>query len=347
LHFDQIGKPLSGHSSFPPSSTPTIPSFARSGKPRDRGLTIVSDTLAPFERGFIDQASEYIDYAKIGLSLPLVVDRSRLIERIRYYHDLGIRVMSGGTILQVAVKKGFVREILERLHSLNFDTVEISESAVTIEPEMKRDIIQRISSLSMDYMFEVGRKDLARNAGASTSSSLPYLMSKIEEAIEFKSSKIVIEAGESGRGVGFYDENGEISWDVLNDIVGRFGPPSLVFEAPKSSQRVALILEFGPSVNLAGIPMGDVFLLEMQRLGLTTETLGLAPSVRSVDGSPASKFVYHLIKSEHPIDQATLIQKSGLPKRTLQAALSYLMDRGLVREISDMSDLRKHKYTPR
>ena len=147
--------------------------------------------------------------------------------------------------------------------------------------------------------------------------------------------------------IGAFDLPSWISWEALNDLVGRFGPPNLIFEAPRRTQRVSLILEFGPSVNLASIPIGDVTLLEMQRLGLTTETLGLAPSVRNVEGSPASKFVYHLIKSEHPIDQATLIQKSGLPKRTLQAALSYLVDKGLVREVSDLSDLRKHKYTPR
>lgn len=343
------------------STSASIPSFAREGKPRDRGLTIVYDTLAPFERGFIDQASEYIDYVKIGLALPLVADRSRLLERIRYYHDLGIRVMSGGTILQVAVKKGFVREILERLRSLNFDIIEISESAITIPSEAKREIIEKATSLSMDYMFEVGRKEpgsrvvgggggfvgSSSSSSSSSSTSSPYLISKIEEAIEFKSSKVIIEAGEKGRAVGIYDESGGISWDVLNDIVGRFGPPSLIFEAPTPGQRVSLILEFGPSVNLASVPVSEILLVEMQRLGLTTETLGLAPSVRSVDGSPASKFVYHLIKSEHPIDQATLIQKSGLPKRTLQAALSYLVDKGLVREISDMSDLRKHKYTPR
>ncbi len=347
---------LSSATTASSTSTSNIPSFSREGKPRDRGLTIVYDTLSPFERGFIDQASEYIDYVKIGLALPLVADRSRLLERIRYYHDLGIRVMSGGTILQVAVKKGFVRDILERLRSLNFDIVEVSESAITIPAEAKREIIEKATSLSMDYMFEVGRKEPGRIVGSvgssgssstSSSTSLPYLISKIEEAIEFKSSKVIIEAGEKGRAVGIYDENGGISWDVLNDIVGRFGPPSLIFEAPTASQRVSLILEFGPSVNLASVPVSEVLLLEMQRLGLTTETLGLAPSVRSVDGSPASKFVYHLIKSEHPIDQATLIQKSGLPKRTLQAALSYLVDKGLVREISDMSDLRKHKYTPR
>ncbi len=320
---------------------PKVPSFSREGKPRDRGLTIASDMLAPFERGFIDQAAEYIDYVKIGLSLPLVADRSRLIERIRYYHDLGIRVMSGGTLMQVAVKKGFVSEIVERLRSLNFDVVEISESSIEISSEVKKEIIEKVSSVSMDYIFEVGRKD------PKFGPSLQYLVSKTEEAFDLKSPKVIVEAGEIGRGVGIYDQNGDISWEALNDLVGKFGPPNLIFEAPSRSQRVSLILEFGPSVNLANIPIDDVILLEMQRLGLTTETLGLAPSVRSVEGSPASKFVYHLIKSEHPIDQATLIQKSGLPKRTLQAALSYLVEKGLVREVSDLSDLRKHKYTPK
>ncbi len=319
----------------------SVLSFGREGKPRDRGLTFAYDTLAPFERGFIDQGSEYIDYVKIGLSLPLVADRSRLLERIRYYHDLGINVTNGGTLLQVAVKKGFVNELLERLRSLNFDVVEISESSVDISTELKKEIIEKISSLSMDYIFEVGRKD------PKFGPSLPYLISKTEEALALKSPKVIIEAGETGRGVGIFDQNGEISWEALNELVGRFGPPSLIFEAPRQTQRVSLILEFGPSVNLASVPISDVFLLEMHRLGLTTETLGLAPSVRNVEGSPASKFVYHLIKSEHPIDQVTLIQKSGLPKRTLQAALSFLVARGLVREVADLSDLRKHKYTPR
>ncbi|MHB1907399.1 MAG: phosphosulfolactate synthase [Nitrososphaerales archaeon] len=318
-----------------------LPAFVREGKPRARGLTIISDALEPFERGFIDHSADIIDYAKIGLSLPLLADRSRLLERIRYYHDLGIKVMSGGTLIQVAVRKGLVTGVLERLRSLTFDLVEISESSVTMPFEVKNDIVKKVSSLSMDYIFEVGKKD------PMIGSSNTFLTSSIEEAFSLKSSKVIIEAGE-GRGVGFYDSSGGISWDTLNEIVGRFGPPNLIFEAPMKSQRVSLILEFGPSVNLASVPIGDVMLLEMQRLGLTTETLGLAPSMHSLEGgSPASKFVYHLIKSEHPIDQATLLQRSGLPKRTLQAALSYLVQKGLVREVSDMSDLRKHKYTPR
>ena len=75
--------------------------------------------------------------------------------------------------------------------------------------------------------------------------------------------------------------------------------------------------------------MNDILLLEMQRLGLTTETLGVSPSAQSVDGSPAAKFIYHLIRAEHPIDQAALIQRSGLPKRTLQAGIELSRGEGI------------------
>ncbi|MGI0084241.1 MAG: phosphosulfolactate synthase [Nitrososphaerales archaeon] len=317
-----------------------LPVLTREGKPRDRGLTIVSDAMAPFEKGFIEQVAESIDYAKIGLSLPLILDRSTLLERVRNYHDLGIKVMRGGTLLEVAIKKDILAQILERLKSLGFDTVEISESSGDISSELKREIVSKIASLSMEYIFEVGKKD--RKNPPSTS----YLISKIEEALDLKSHKALIEAG-GGRGVGIYDSGGDVSWEMLNELVGRFGPPNLIFEAPLKSQRTSLILEFGPGVSIAGVALGEVMELEMQRLGLTTETLGLSPSVRNVEGSPAVKFVYHLIKTEHPIDQPTLMQKSGLPKRTLQAALSYLIDQGVIREVSDMSDLRRHKYTPK
>lgn len=325
---------------FVSSGTGNIPDFAREGKPRDKGLTFTTDDLRQLDKDYYAEIAEYVDSIKIGLSLPLILDRSKLIERIRFFHDYGLKVSSGGTLIQVAYKKRILPQVLERLRSLSFDTIEISESATEIPRLVKEDILNLVRKLSMDYIFEVGRKDPGRSQVPS------QLISKIEEAIELKSPKIIIEAG-NGRGIGIYDSQGEILWNSLNDIVGRFGPPNLVFEAPLESQRIALTLEFGPNVNLASVPVDRVLDVEMERLGLTTDTLGVAPPIQSVQGSPASKFIFHLIKTEHPIDQQTLIQRSGLPKRTLQAALSYLVERGFVREVPDMSDLRRHKYTPK
>jgi len=313
----------------------------REGKPRERGLTIVSDYFGPMSDDLLEQTADYIDYVMVGLCIPLMVDRSKLLERTRHYHDLGIKVMSEGVLLQVSVQRGIVSRVLEMLRTLGFDFVGVSGFTGEMPIEAKKALLEEITKFSMDYVFGVGRKD---SKGMASSA---YMVSKIQEAVELKSRKVIIEAGEEGTGAGLYDPRRKFSWDVLNEVVGRFGPPNLIFEAPRISQRTALILEFGPAVNLSSVPIDGVLTLEMQRLGLTPETFGLSRPVQSVGGSPAAKFVYHLIKSEHPINQAALIQRSGLPKRTLQSALGYLVDYGFIREVPEASDMRRLKYTIR
>ena len=313
---------------------------AREGKPRENGITVASDLLRSVDSGLLEQIAEYIDVVKIGLGAPLVLERSRLLERIHRYHDLGIRVMCGGTSVEVAVQKGVVPQVLEGLRALGFDMIEVSEHAGKIPLEAKREIASSIAKLSMEYIFEVGSRD---RPATSADSTIP----RIREAFELKSRRVVVEVPQEDRRTVREDARGEIRWDVLDEVVGAFGPPNLIFETGRMGQLTALILEFGLTVNLAGVPLDDVLILEMERLGLTTETLGLSRPLQSFEGSPAAKFIYHLIRSEHPIDQATLGLRSGLPRRTVQAALNSLVGNGLVREVSDAADLRRHRYTIR
>ncbi|MGI0091287.1 MAG: phosphosulfolactate synthase, partial [Nitrososphaerales archaeon] len=169
------------------SQQPEPVPLGREGKPRDKGLTFSTDRLSVLDKDLLVQTAEYTDYVKIGQSYPLLVDRSKLIERIRYYHDIGVKVQSGGTLVQVAYKKRILSQVLERLRSLGFDTIEISESATDMTREVKEEIINSIKRLSMDYIFEVGKKDPSHPAPVT------YLISKIEEALELKSPKVVIE----------------------------------------------------------------------------------------------------------------------------------------------------------
>ena len=313
---------------------------AREGKPRETGLTVASDPPGSLDSGLLEQVADYVDYAKIGLSKPLMFENSRLLERIRRYHDLGIKVMSGGTLVEVAVQKGVLPEVLERLRAFGFDAVEISEIAGEMPPETKRRVADEVSELSMEYLLEVG-------SGGRPAPPASRVISRVRQALELKSHRVVLEVPQEREGTGNYGPGGGIQWDTLNEVVGAFGPPNLIFETQQKQQLTALILEFGPAVNLAGLPLDEVLVLEMQRLGLTAETLGVSPTPQGFEGSPAAKFVYHLIKAEHPIDQATLGLRSGLPRRTIQAALGSLVSGGLVREVSDLSDLRKHRYTVR
>lgn len=313
-------------------------SVARGGKPRDSGLTLASDCFGSIDDELLEETADYVDFVKIGLSLPLVVERSKLLKRVHRYHDLGIKVMNEGTLIEVAVHKDIVSKVLERLRALEFDMVEVSEFAGRVPIERKQEIANMVSRHSMESVFRVGSPD-----GSTTSRE--QMVSRIQEAFELSNNKkVIVEVPQEGRDSRPYGQR-EMSWDVLNEIAGTFGPPHLIFEAPLMFQRIALILEFGPSVNLSGVTMNDVLCLEMQRLGLTTETLGLSQPPQTIEGPPAAKFVYHLVRTEHPIDQATLNLRSGLPRRTVQAALRYLVDGGFVREVPDASDMRRRKYT--
>ena len=313
--------------------------ITREGKPRENGITMATDDLGSLDGGLLAESADCIDYVKIGLGLPLMLERSWLLERVRRFHDLGIKVMSGGTLMEVAAQRGVVSQVLEGLKALEFDLVEVSDFAGGVTLETKRTIASKATQLSMDYIFEVGSRDGLPVSPGQT-------ITKIQEALDLKSQKVVVEVPREGLAAGRVGYQRE-GWEVLDEVAGTFGPPKIIFESQQMQQLTALILEFGPTVNLAGLSLNDALVLEMQRLGLTFETLGLSRPLQSVEGSPASKFIYHLIRAEHPVDQATLCLRSGLPRRTVQAALSALVDGGLVRQVPDASDMRKHRYTIR
>jgi len=162
--------------------------------------------------------------------------------------------------------------------------------------------------------------------------------------LELGSRKVIVELPPEGASeVRVGPRSG--AWALVDKVAGTFGPPKLVFECHQMSQLAKLVLEFGPRVNLAGVPLQDVVVLEMHRLGLTIETLGLGRAPQGFQGSPAAKFVFHLIRTEHPVDQSTLCLRSGLSRRTVQAALSSLVEAGMVRQIPDSSDMRRYRYT--
>jgi len=86
-------------------------------------------------------------------------------------------------------------------------------------------------------------------------------------------------------------------------------------------------------------------MLEGRRLGLVSETMGVGRPIEPLQGSPAVKFVYHLIRSNQRIDQETLVEISSLPKRTVQAALASLIGDGHLSETRDIDDSRRKKYS--
>jgi phosphosulfolactate synthase (CoM biosynthesis protein A) len=307
------------------------------GKPRENGITIAEMDRLANEKEVSDLA-EYTDIVEFGAEALFLLPRSKLLQLVRQCHDGGIAVQSGGTVAEVANLKGAIPEVLDALESLGIDTITVGETMGRISADRKWNLIDHITSRSMKYVLEV------RVDAPGARERRDQLLTRLREAESFKGKKVIVWASELDKATSS-SELSPAAWEALNEAAGAIGPPSLVFRAPAAALRTSLVQEFGPDVNLAGVPLGDVLELQLQRSGLTTETFGFKGVTQNIEGSPAAKFVYHLVRTEHPIDQSDLVAKSGLPRRTVQAAIEFLVSGGLVREVHDQLDQRRRRYT--
>lgn len=319
-------------SSFFPAVIP------RGARPRNTGITHVLDRLGPLHRNELELLGPYIDVAKIGWGLPLLLPRSAVRDRVKAYHDFSVEVSTGGTLLEYAVTHDRVPQLMDEARELGFDMVEISSGIIELSsPQIER-LAEAAEERSLEYFIEVGKKDPHYQL------SLKETLSQVAHARSLRPRKVIIESRESGRGVGIYDSEGAVKWDWVRSILAENPGEELLFEAPQELQQIQLIRELGADVNLGNVAMGSVAPLASERLGLRGETFGTIRSSKAVRGPPAAKFLFFLLETYRGLDQGQLAQMSRLPRRTVQSGLESLRRQGFVQESVSMHDSRRREY---
>jgi phosphosulfolactate synthase len=313
---------------------------ADSQKPRKEGLTYIIDRFQGLDKENFEILAPFIDIVKIHSALTLLASDTLLKRKIKFYHDVGVRVSIGSTITEFAILEHSLERLAKEAAAIGFDTIEIGENSIDISIERKRKITDLITSLDIDVQWKVGRKDPRHQLNAE---EISY---KISDALKLGSKKVVLEANE-GISVGIYDEKSLIKWNLMGAITAKFPPSTFIFEAPLESQQSALIAEFGQRVNLAEIHAESVASVESQRRGfLSKAAFGVSYLRKEPEGGPAAKFIYYIIKTKHPIEQSDLIGLSHLPRRTVQGAIDELKLQGLIIGRNSLDDARKRVYLP-
>lgn len=314
---------------------PEIPAPTR---PRSVGLTHLLDRLAPQHDHELEYLSPYIDIAKSGWGLPLLLPREMIRARIKKWHDFSVEVSTGGTLLEYAFTRDQVPQFLDEARELGYDLIEISSGIIELSPAQIEKLADSARERSLDYLVEVGKKDTHYQL------SLKETIAEITHARSLHPRKVIVESRESGRGVGIYDSEGVIKWDWVRSILAEHPAEELIFEAPMESQQIQLIRELGADVNLGNVALRSVAPLATERLGLRGETFGAIRTVKGVSGPPAAKFLFFLLETYHGLDQTQLAQMSRLPRRTVQSALESLRQQGLVQESVSLHDSRRREY---
>lgn len=247
--------------------TAVRPSWLKSvPKPRDVRRTQVLDKgLGPRQiEDMLEVAGNLIDLVKLGWGTALVTDG--VGDKISLYHDAGIDVCLGGTLLEVYNRRGELDQFHDYVSALGLTHVEVSDGTIDLPLDEKLSLISRFAD---DYVVysEVGQKD------PEVVVTPAKWVAAIKAELEAGASKVILEGRESGT-AGMYRTSGEIRMGLIDEILDAGIPPEkLVFETPNKASQTWFIKHIGVDVNLANIPPEDVISLETLRLGLRADTL--------------------------------------------------------------------------
>ncbi|MHB8702001.1 MAG: phosphosulfolactate synthase [Nitrososphaerales archaeon] len=302
------------------------------------GITMVIDRLYGLIEEEFEQVADYVDIVELGWGLPLVWKEDAIVARIKFYKKHGVKVSMSGTLLEYSVFQNQIETILAKAKRLGLDIIEISDGIIDITSEQKAKLAKLVRSKNFEFLVAVGKKDPAGQL------SLPETLAQIDAALTLGPLKVVLEGRERGRGVGIYDENGEIRWPMLRTITKSFDYSNLIFEAPSETQQAALISELGPGVNLGNVALNSIAALRSERLGLRFDTFGINRPNDELTGGPSVKFVLFVIRHYQPIDQREIGSMTQLPRRTVQKAIEYLKSNKLVTEHPSFEDRRSKVY---
>jgi phosphosulfolactate synthase len=250
-------------------------------KPRSTGITMVLDKCQGLREtaDMLNLTSDYIDHWKLSFGTSALLGDDNLRDKIAILKQRDMLVYPGGTLAEYAIVQGVCRKYMRHALSLGFNGIEISDGTIHLSSAARHDAIRYAADLGLAVIAEVGKKDTSRQPTAVEMAELA--LADFESGAKW----VIIEARESGLGIGVFADDGtvheddvETIADILSDHLDR-----LVWETPLKKQQEYFILRFGPDVCLGNIKPRDVLGLEAMRIGLRFETFRKAVQALEVD----------------------------------------------------------------
>jgi phosphosulfolactate synthase len=245
------------------------PTGKREGKPRRKGRTMVIDKglgLGAYA-DLLRMASSYIDCIKLGFGTSALYPAELLQRKIELARAADIHIMPGGTFLELAVAKERVDDFLRTVIAYGFTAIEISDGTIEMSRNLRSSLIIKAIDAGLTVFTEYGKKL------SNTTLEIEKLAKTVEIDTGLGAQWVTVEARESGKGVGIFNENGDLRQEELRSIVASVGDASrLMWEAPLKTQQAELIQHLGTDLNIGNVSPEEVLALEALRRGLRSDT---------------------------------------------------------------------------
>ncbi len=211
---------------------------------------------------FMSVSSDYVDVVKLGWATSYVTPN--LKEKIAVYHNAGVPVYFGGTLLEALIIRNQFDEYLRILDEFKLTYAEVSDGSIELPHDEKCEYIRKLSQRAT-VLSEVGSKDAEKIIP-------PYKWIQLmNKELDAGAWKVIGEAREGGN-VGLFRSSGEVREGLVDEILTQIPFEKIIWEAPQKSQQVWFIKLLGSNVNLGNIAPNEIIPLETIRLGLRGDT---------------------------------------------------------------------------
>jgi len=235
------------------------------------GVPEIAPATSPFDPGYdpatleshLDQSAHLISILKLSMASWLVANEVSTRRKVDAAKKHGVPTVAGGGPFEIAVNERRLPAYLDLCAEIGVSRIEAGQgfAAFDLNP---REVLRLAAGRGLDVQFEVGEK----KPGQFTHGTLRSWIEVGHRWLDAGAVQVVIEARESARGIGLFDERGRLNAGLSDQLVEAFGLEKVVFEAPDKPSQFALLDHFGRDVHLSNVRLEELLRVEIYRRGL-------------------------------------------------------------------------------
>lgn len=244
---------------------------------RHIGVLEMPPLSSPFDPGYdpvtleshLGQSAHLMAILKISMACWMVAKEDATRQKVAAAEKHRVPTVTGGGPFEIAVAQDSLPAYLDLCADIGFTRIECGEGFTNMALPA-RDVITMAEKRGLEVQFELGKK----HGGAFTSDTAGQLIDQGRRWLDAGARELVVEARESAKGVGLFDDGGNFSAELADRFASEFGLDIVTFEAPNKSSQFALLDHFGPRVRLCNIRLEELLRVEIYRRGLHSDAFG-------------------------------------------------------------------------
>ena len=243
------------------------------------GVAELPPLTSPFDPGYdpatleshLEQSAHLMAILKVSMACWIVANESATRRKVASSAKHGVPTVTGGGPFEIAVAQDRLQAYLDLCADIGFTRIECGEG-FTDMPLSARDVLRMAASRGLQVQFELGKK----HTGAFDVDTAEQLINQGRRWLDAGALELVVEARESAKGVGLFDESGTFNPGLADRFAKAFGLEIVTFEAPNKPSQFALLDHFGPRVRLCNVRLEELLRVEIYRRGLHSDAFGRA-----------------------------------------------------------------------